>query len=71
MFYKIFFLRSATLIKKKTLTNVFFCEFCEIFKNKFFTEHLHTTASASDMKVFEANNKDTRAALLYFFVISD
>ena len=32
-------LRPATLLKK-TLTQVFFCEFCEIFKNNFFTEHL-------------------------------
>ena len=24
---------------------MFFCEFCEIFKNNFFTEHLRTTAS--------------------------
>ena len=24
---------------------MFFCEFCEIFKNTFFTEHLWTTAS--------------------------
>ena len=25
---------------------VFFCEFCEVFKNTYFTEHLRTTASA-------------------------
>ena len=30
-------------IKKETLTQVFSCEFCEIFKNTFFTEHLWTT----------------------------
>ena len=28
-----------------TLALVFSCEFCEIFKNTFFTEHLQTTAS--------------------------
>ena len=27
-------------LKKKTPTQVFFCEFCEIFKNIFFIEHL-------------------------------
>ena len=27
-------------IKKETLALLFFCEFCEIFKNTFFTEHL-------------------------------
>ena len=32
--------------KKKWLTLVFFCEFCEISKNTFLTEHLRTTASA-------------------------
>ena len=28
---------------------VFFCEFCKIFKNTFFTEHLWVTASVSSM----------------------
>ena len=32
-------LRSATFWKKKTLTQVFSCEFCKILKNTFFTEH--------------------------------
>ena len=31
-------------IKKETLTQVFSCEFFEIFKNTFLTEHLWTTA---------------------------
>ena len=31
--------------KKETLTQLFSCEFCEIFKNTFFTEQLLTTAS--------------------------
>ena len=26
-------------IKKETLEQVFFCEFCEVFKNIFFIEH--------------------------------
>ena len=30
---------------------VFFCEFCEIFKNPFFTEHLWTTASLTKAEV--------------------
>ena len=33
-------------IKKVTLTQVFFCEFCEIFKKVFFIEHIRITASA-------------------------
>ena len=35
----------SNFIKKETLTQVFSCEFCEIFKNNFCTEHLWTTAS--------------------------
>ena len=34
-----------SFIKKETLTLVFSCEFYEISKNTFFTEHLWTTAS--------------------------
>ena len=37
-------LRPATVLKK-TLAQVFSCEFCEISKNIFFTEHLLGTAS--------------------------
>ena len=33
------------LSKKETLAQVFFCEFCEIFMNTFFTEHFRATAS--------------------------
>ena len=31
--------------KKETIAQVFSCEFCEISKNIFFTEHLWATAS--------------------------
>ena len=37
-------LRPATLLKKR-LTQVFSCEFCEIYKNIFLTEHLRRTVS--------------------------
>ena len=37
---------ACNFIKKETLTQVFSCEFCKIFKNTFFTERLRTTASA-------------------------
>ena len=34
------------IIKKKdTLAQLFSCEFCEIFKNTFYIEHLRVTAS--------------------------
>ena len=35
----------CNFIKQETLAQVFFCEFCEIFKNTYFTEHLWVTTS--------------------------
>ena len=35
------------LLIKETLAQVFPCEFCEVFKNTFFTEHLRMTASGT------------------------
>ena len=37
------------LIKKEALTQVFFYEFCEIFKSHFFTEHPRTTAFVTNL----------------------
>ena len=34
----------TNLFKKETLAQVFSCEFCEISKNTFFTEHIGATA---------------------------
>ena len=36
---------TCNFIKKEALAQVFFCEFYEIFKNTFFTEHPRATAS--------------------------
>ena len=36
---------ACNFIKKETLAQVFSFEFCEIFKNTFFTEHIWATAS--------------------------
>ena len=38
-------------IKKEIATQVFSCEFCEILKNTFSTEHLPATASALNILV--------------------
>ena len=39
-------------IKKETLAQEFSCEFCEISKNTFFTEHIQAAASEmSDSKM--------------------
>ena len=43
-FNKVAGLRPATFLKKR-LALVFSCEFCEISKNTFLTEHFWTTAS--------------------------
>ena len=50
----------CNFIKKEILPQVFSCEFCEIFKNTYFMEHVRTTAFASPvlrhrMKVFGNN----------------
>ena len=39
------FLIKLQTLEQVTLAQVFSCEFCEIFKNTFFTEHFWTTAS--------------------------
>ena len=36
---------TCNFIKKQTMAQIFSCEFFEIFKSSFFTEHLWTTAS--------------------------
>ena len=38
---------ACNFIKKEALAQVFSCEFCKIFKNTFFIEHLWATASLS------------------------
>ena len=35
----------SPFLKKVTLAQIFFCEFCEIFKNNDFKEHLRNTPS--------------------------
>ena len=37
---------ACSFIKKEALAQVFSCEFCKIFKNTIFTEHLRATLSA-------------------------
>ena len=40
LFIKVTGLTACILIKKETPTQVFSCEYCKIFKNSFFVEHL-------------------------------
>ena len=48
-----------TIFKKETPSQVLSCEFCEIFKNTLFTEHLRATASnigfQDELKLFIVN----------------
>ena len=41
---------ACKFIKKETPIKVYFCEFCEIFKNTFFTEHLRVTFLRNDKR---------------------
>ena len=47
-------LQASVFIKKETLAQVFSSEFCKIFKNIFFTEHLRTTTSVINGLYFKA-----------------
>ena len=38
-------LQTSNFVKKETPAQVFSCEFCEIYWNTFFTEHLRATVS--------------------------
>ena len=43
--------KPATLLKKRLRYRYFLVNFCEIFKNTFFTEHLRITASKISLGV--------------------
>ena len=45
--------RPANLLKKETPAQVFPYEFCEIFKNTYFVEHLHTFITMFGLSFFE------------------
>ena len=47
--------KDCNFFKKETLTQVFSCEFCEISKNTFFTEHVWATAFDHIKKTFETS----------------
>ena len=43
-------MQACNFIKKETLAQVFYCEFCETLKITFFKEHLGTTFSNKKIK---------------------
>ena len=63
MFYRKRFSQpeACNFIKKGTLTQVFSCEFCEISKNTFFTEHIWATASEKSSYSHYNNNIELTA----------
>ena len=44
-----------TSVLKETPTQLFFCEYCEIFKNNYFGEHLRTALPVVYMQFFSLN----------------
>ena len=51
--------QACNFIKKETLAQVFSCEFCEISKNTFFTEHLQIITSLNFVQVHDKCTKST------------
>ena len=47
--------QACNFIKKKTLTQVFSCELCKIFKSTFFTENLRAIASGDGLSFYTKN----------------
>ena len=50
--------KACNFIKKESLAQVFFCEFFEISKNTFSTEHLQRTASVSSFSISSTSTGD-------------
>ena len=59
--------KACNFIKKETLAQVFSCEFWEISKNTFFTEHLQVTASTYVRDVYSRCDKLFKC---YFLLIT-
>ena len=53
---------ACNFIKKETLAQVFSCEFCEISKNTFFTEHLRATASVRFKKMLTLHSAEVSSS---------
>ena len=55
--------QACNFIKKETLAQVFSCEFCEISKNTFFTEHLQIITSLIFKALTSAQNPHCRTTI--------
>ena len=68
LFTKVPGLKACDLIKNKTPTQVFFCEYCEIFKNIHFEEHLRTAASGT-LCLFDSGFEKTQGSIFYSIIV--
>ena len=70
LFNKVEGLRPATLLKKRLQHRcfpvMFFCEYCEIFKNIYFVEHLPTAAFVLGTHAIEYQNINEKNRMRYF-----
>ena len=64
LFAKVAGLKVCDLLKNKTSTQVFSCEYCEIFKNIHFEEHLRTAASGT-LCLFYSGFEKTQGSIFY------
>ena len=60
---------ACNLIKKENLAQVFSCEFCEVFKNTLFIEHLRVTASEQGQYGAGNSNCESFDILLYLKIL--
>ena len=65
------FWEEKKFVKKSSPAQVFSCEFCEISKNTFLTEHLWATASRIDTETYLNTNEAYKALLERFLVLYD
>ena len=57
---------SCSFIKKETLAQVFFCEFCEMFKNIFYERALPVAASSNNFSI--GMSKEFHSARVWAFL---
>ena len=55
---------------KKTPAQMFFCDFCEIFKRTFFTEPLRVTSSGSSGRYLKSNQNDIAEAIIVTLMLT-
>ena len=62
------FQAASNVIKKETPKQVLSCEFCELFKNTFFTEQVQTTASVGSKNYFKTIKEDIKRCSMKYVI---